>query len=177
MKTILVVFMANIVFFHLTSLGQEKISGAFGMTIGEAFDPATAIGESELTDGTPLYRFTPEIEFRSFTRYFVMITPKTKKIYAIWATGPFKNTETAKKEQALVMEILRQKYGELKEPGLFDAMGDVLMIDHGDRYIVTKISGFTDITFDIRYYDRELKELAEKERLELEAAKVDSSGL
>jgi hypothetical protein len=50
-------------------------------------------------------------------------------------------------------------------------------IDQGDRYVITKVSGFTNVTLDVRYYDNALTKQAEKERLELEAKKVDSSGL
>jgi hypothetical protein len=53
----------------------DKIEGAFGMALGQKFDPEKAIGTSSLTDGTPMYQFNPEKPFRSFTKYFVMITP------------------------------------------------------------------------------------------------------
>jgi len=45
------------------------------MALGQKFDPEKAIGTSSLTDGTPMYQFNPEKPFRSFTKYFVMITP------------------------------------------------------------------------------------------------------
>jgi len=156
---------------------QEKITEAFGQKLGGDFDPSSAIGKTALTDGTPMYEFSPSKTFRSFKRYYVMITPTTHKIYSIWAIGTFENTATAKKEQALLMELLIQKYGEEKKEGIFDAMSDVKRIDKGDRDILLKISGFTDVTLDIRYYDRPLEKLAEKERLAIEAKKVDASAL
>ena len=155
----------------------DKIEGAFGKKLGDVFDPASAIGTSKLTDGTPMYEFSTTNGFRSFKRYYVMITPTTKKIYSIWGIGTAENTESGKKEQALVMEIIQEKYGAKQKAGLLDSFGDVNRIDQGTRYIITKVSGFTDITLDIRYYDLDLEKIAEKERLVEEAKKVDKSGL
>ncbi len=171
------IFIAGISFFMFNAFATDKIEGAFGKKLGEAFDPASAIGTSKLTDGTPMYEFSTTNGFRSFKRYYVMITPATKKIYSIWAIGSAENTESGKKEQALVMEILQQKYGVKAKPGLFDSLSDVNRIDQGSRYIATKVNGFTDISLDIRYYDRDLENVAEKERLVEEAKKVDKSGL
>ena len=124
-----------------------------------------------------MYQFSPAKTFRSFTQYYVLITPQTNKIYCIWAQGPFENTDVGKKEQALVMELLKQKYGDKQKQGLFDSIGDVMRIDDGNRFIITKVSGFTDVTLDIRYYDSDLATLAERERLKIEAKKVDPTGL
>lgn len=156
---------------------EEKIIGAFGMELGATFDPSVTIGKGSLTDGTPMYQFRPEKKFRSFDRYFVMITPKTHKIYSIWGIGDVENTEVGKKEQAVLMTILQKKYGKPEKEGLFNSIMDAKQIDQGNRYIIVKVSGFMDVTIDIRYYDRKLRELAEKERIELEASKVDDSSL
>ncbi len=106
-----------------------------------------------------------------------MITPSTKNIYSIWSIGTAENTESAKKEQALIIEILQQKYGAKEKEGFIDAIGDTKRVDQGSRYILSKISGFTDITHDLRYYDRDLEKLAEKERITEEAKKVNKGGL
>jgi len=155
----------------------EKIDGAFGKKLGGVFNPAGAIGTSELTDGTPMYQFSPEKPFRSFTKYYVLITPTTHKIYAIWGIGAVENTETGKKEQALLMELLQKKYGATKEQGLMEKLGDTRTISHGSRYAMTKLTGIIDVTIEIRYYDRDLQTEGEKERLAIEGKKVDASGL
>jgi hypothetical protein len=155
----------------------DRIEGAFGLKLGDQFAPEKAVGKAALTDGTPMYQFAPEKPFRSFKRYFVLVTPKTNRIYSIWGIGEFENQPTAEKEQALLLEILKQKYGEKKKEGLMDGLLDLRQIDQGDRYVITKVSGFTNVTLDVRYYDNALTKQAEKERLELEAKKVDSSGL
>lgn len=160
-----------------TSPAAEKIEGAFGKKLEDIFHPAQAIGTSKLTDGTPMYEFATPTGFRSFKRYYVMITPTTHKIYSIWGIGSAENTQAGQKEQAVIMELLTQKYGPTEEAGLFDTMGDIKRITHGERYVITKISGFTDVTLEIRYYDGELANLAEKERLTSEVQKADKTGL
>ena len=156
---------------------QEKIKGAFGLNLGAVFDPDAAIGKSSLTDGTPMYQFNPKIKFRSFTEYYVMITPKTHKIYSIWGIGNVENTGVGKREQAVLMNILQKKYGKPAKEGLFASLVDAKQIVQGNRYIIVKVSGFTDTQIDIRYYDKKLNQLAEKERIKLEVNKIDDSGL
>jgi len=156
---------------------EEKITGAFGIKLGQTFNPQDAIGKSSLTDGTPMYQFSPKKKFRSFSTYYVLITPKTHKVYAIWGIGAMENDPSCKKEQALVMAILQKKYGKVEKDQLFSSLYDIKQIDQGNRYVLTKCSGFGDVTLDIRYKDRKLEEQAEKERIILESEKVDSSGL
>lgn len=173
MKTIaLMVFAAA-----LSSVAAEKIEGAFGKKLGDAFDPAEAIGQSKLTDGTPMYQFSPTNAFRSFSKYYVLVTPTSHRIFCIWASGSVESTEIAKKEQAVIMELLQTKYGGKEKEGVFENLSDVKRIDQGKRDITSKISGFTDITIDLRYYDRTLEKVAERERIAEEAKKVDKSGL
>jgi hypothetical protein len=160
-----------------TSPTAEKIEGAFGKKLGDIFHPAQAIGTSKLTDGTPMYEFATTKGFRSFKRYYVMITPTTHKIYSIWGIGSAENTEAGQKEQAVIMELLTQKYGATDKERLFDTMGDIKRIAHGERYVITKITGFRDVALEIRYYDGQLEKLAEQERLATEVQKADKTGL
>lgn len=156
---------------------EEKISGAFGIKLGQVFDPSGSIGKGSLTDGTPMYQFSPKKKFRSFSTYYVLITPKTHKVYSIWGIGNMENNPSCKKEQALVMAILQKKYGKVEKDELFSSLYDMKNIDQGNRYVLTKCSGFSDVWIDIRYKDKKLATLAENERILLESEKVDSSGL
>ncbi len=174
---------ASIVFFILFGVATEtidakqKISGAFGMTLGQKFDPSSAIGRSALTDGTPMYQFDTKRPFRSFNSYYVMISPITKMVYSIWGIGKIESRGKCKKEQALIVEILRGKYGEPEDEGMAETLLDAVKFDHGNRHIIVKCAGFMDDSIEIRYYDRKLEKLAEKERIKIEAKKVDSSVL
>ena len=160
-----------------TLIAEESIEGAFGKFLGDYFDPKSATGKSALTDGTPMYRFNPKNPYRAFNSYFVMITPKSNRIFSIWAIGGFDNSSKAKNEQSVLLKVLESKYGSKGKQDLFSALYDSESINHGDRYILTKVSGVFDVTLEVRYYDKKLKEVAEEERLEIESNKVDSSGL
>jgi hypothetical protein len=160
-----------------STFAADKLEGAFGKKLGDVFDPSSAIDTSKLTDGTPMYEFSTTNDFRSFKRYYVMVTPTTHKIYSIWGIGNVENTEAGQKEQAVIMELLKQKYGTEGKQGLLDTMGDVKRISQGSRYVLTKLSGFLDVTLDIRYYDADLEKVAEKERLAEETKNADKSGL
>mgnify|MGYP007064206185 CR=1 FL=1 len=59
------------------------------------------------------------------------------------------------------MAILVKKYGEMDDQGLMSSLSDAKTISQGDKSVSTKCSGFSDVTIDIRYYDHELKTLAE----------------
>jgi hypothetical protein len=154
-----------------------EIEGAFGEKLGDAFDPDSAADTNSLTDGTILYEFSPPANFRSFEHYYVMITPQSHKIYGITAMGNFDNTDQAKKEQAVVMEILKEKYGPEQVQGISDAMDNVERITQGNRYVLTKVSGFTDGTLDLRYYDSDLAQVAEQERIAGEVQNTDTNSL
>ena len=99
------ILITGISFSIFSAFGADRIEGAFGKKLGDTFDPASAIGTSQLTDGTPMYEFSTTHGFRSFKRYYVLITPTTRKIYCIWGIGSAENTKSGQKEQALIMEI------------------------------------------------------------------------
>jgi hypothetical protein len=186
MKTLhIAILTACITIASFSAIGAEKIDGAFGKKLGDVFDPASAIGTSKLTDDTPIYEFSTTNGFLSFKRYYVLITPTTHKIYSIWGTGGVKNAnaEAGQTEQAIVMELLKKKYGteERLLPGMGNTIGYVRQIDQGHRYIFTRLtdvsSNLRAIMLEIRYYDSDLEKLAEAERNAAETKKADASGL
>jgi hypothetical protein len=154
----------------------EPIEGAFGIKLGDKFDVASAETIGKLTDGTPLYAFTPANPFRSFTRYSVQVTPVSHRVCAVWADGKFNESDEAKKERDLVLKLLVGKYGpEAKNRITFS---DVKRIQSGDRYVMLS----TPVVFgggklEVRYVDEALEKQAEKERLDAEVKKVNASGL
>jgi hypothetical protein len=155
----------------------NQISEAFGMKLGDIFDPANATGTGTLTNGTPEYDITPVSPFRSFTDYYILITPLTHKIYAIEAQGNFDNSDMAKKEQAVIMQLLTDKYGPVADQEPDEIMDNGQHISQGHRLVLTSVKGFTTATLLIQYIDTDLAGLAEKERIKTEAKKVDAGGL
>lgn len=155
----------------------EKIEGAFGVRLGDVFDLSQALGNRELGEDSPMYGFATEKGFRSFKLYYVVVTPTTHRICCIVGTGSLKDRSTAEKEQAVVLELLKEKYGEPFSNRIFRSLGNIATITQGQRYIVTKITGLEHVSIEIRYCDKELMDLAEKERLAAEVEKVDKTAL
>jgi len=172
-----VVVIACISFIGLNARAADKIQGAFGKNLGETFDPSSAITTSKMGDGTTMYEFSPTTGFRSFHNYYLLITPTSHRIYGILGTGRVQNLEAGEKEQAVIMSILQKKYGNESDPGLLGSMSTQRRIDEGKRYIITQITGFSEILLEIQYYDTDLQKLAETERIAAETKKADSSGL
>ncbi|HVU06915.1 MAG TPA: hypothetical protein VHG89_00060 [Verrucomicrobiae bacterium] len=147
-----------IVFLCIATFAADKIEGAFGMKLGDTFDPSSAIRILEGKDGIPSYQFNTTNAFRSFKNYFVMVTPKTHQIYSIWAVGKIGDLQAGKEEQAKVMELLRKQFGNDEAPTDME-------IHQGNRLVATKLVGNVDVTIAILYTDSDLKALADKERL------------
>ena len=84
--------------------------------------------------------------------------------------GDMDDDSICKKEQALIMAIIKKKYGNIVKNKLFNLQ----VIMQGNRGVIT---GCVDVNLSINYSDSKLAELAENERIELESSKVDSSGL
>jgi hypothetical protein len=156
---------------------QQQITGAFGVTLGTKVNLSQYQKTGETTDNTPLYGFTPKNPTQGLTRYYFQATPKTGIIYCVWAMGDCENDDICKKQQAVILDLLKKKYGEEDKEGMFDDLYDMKRMSRGDRSIVLKCSGFTDITLNLYYTDDALEKQAEKERVELEGKKTDDTGL
>lgn len=178
MKTLLTSLLAICVSITtFSAFATERIEGAFGKKLGDVFEPTSAIGTSKLKDGVLMYEFATTNGFRSFKHYYVMITPTTHKIYKIRGTGGVESTSVGRKEQSIMMGVLREKYGSEFRIGPLDSMGDVKRISQGSRHIVTTLVSLSDVTLNIEYYDEDLEKVAEKEKLAEETATIDKSGL
>ena len=93
----------------------QTIVGAFGLKLGDVFDPEKATGRTKSPEGKVIhYGIKPMIPFRSMHDYYVRITPKTKRIYAIWAKGVLGSSGAAKKEKTIILDFLKEKYGGAK---------------------------------------------------------------
>lgn len=180
MKTLLVLVVATLI---VPTLGvraedaPETIKGAFGMLLGSTLKESQVLGTSELTDGTPMYQFEPTSPYRAFQAYYVMITPKTHQIYSIWGIGETETSGKAENERDVLLEILSKKYGKVDEDSFGGVLNGAKSITAGSRQIIVKAGGFSNGEIEIRYYDNDLRDKAEKERIEMEASKVDASGL
>jgi len=157
----------------------QPIIGAFGIKLGQIFNPANNPENRVLDSGAILYHFTPKKRFRSFHKYYVLITPETHRVYCIWAIGKIKNGDAGRSEQAVIIALLEKKYGVQAETPPF-SLFDTKWIDQGNRTITVRVKSFWVKSIEIRYFDLDLQRQAEKERISIELdkiGKVEDSGL
>lgn len=151
----------------------DDIAEAFGMTLGTQFNVGDSEGKTVLPNGTIEREFIPEPKFRAFTNYWVWTAPKTEIIYGIKATGPFGSVEEARKEQGLVMDLLREKYPQATSAG----RGGVERISQGSRYIETRVTDKPDPKLEIHYGDSAIEEQLREDKLKTKESKTNASGL
>lgn len=159
----------------------EKITGAFGIELGKKFDPSTVTGKRSLADGTSVHRFKPKKRYHTFSNHYMKTTPKSHLVYSISADGDMENKSVCENEQAILMSILESKYGPRKKQFFRITLDNHRTIYQmqNNRFVDTWCFGLTDedVSINIQYIDYDLSAQAEKERIEIETEKVDSSGL
>lgn len=166
----------------------KALDGAFGMQFGSTFDPSRATTVSKLDSGTPIYGFKPKKPYGAFKNYWVLITPKSHKVYEIWADGiPEINTKRdCFDEKDLIVTILRKKYRLRIEPvveieiTIFDRLINQsrARLVKGNKEVLmscTAYHGYPEL--EIRYIDKMLRNIAKKEQFDLDTKKADPSGL
>lgn len=150
------------------NFSSSNINGAFGMNLGDTFDPADAIGAEKLTDGTSMYQFDPSNNFRGIQKYYVLVTPISHQVYSIWGLSDIESGRECIQELDQTRELLKSKYGKPKQQGLHEQLEGIETIVSGNRYIQTFCTRFMDIKLQIQYYDRELMQLADTEKKQLD---------
>lgn len=149
---------------------EAPIVGAFGAKLGDQFDPKQAIAKLPLPGGGLMYEFTPDKESTIFKKFYVLIAPRTNKIYSVWAVGQAGPSVKVKSDQAELLELLKKKYGESKKEGAFlYPLPDLIRYDQGSRSLIVKVHDRGgSYSLDITYLDAKLEKEAERERRDLE---------
>ena len=104
----------------------------------------------------------------------MLITPTSKKIYAIWAETGLMAEHEAEKEFQVMTAILENKYERKSASGFIPSLDRrELKISGRSVYLMSSFIG----EVKLRYVDDDLEALAEKEAVMKEAGKVDASSL
>jgi hypothetical protein len=163
--------------FYNAARTKDKIESAFGLKLGDVFNPASATGKHILADGSTAYHFVPQNPLPSLKLYFVLITPTTNRICSIRAIGPAASVQAGKMQQAMLMDLLTRKYGPPEKESASSSRLNAKLINQGTRSVMTLVAGSPDVTLEIRYGDGDLYGLAERERLLTKPTKVNDAGL
>ena len=169
-------FIRNIVFviavasgFTLTAAAGEieKIERAFGMTLGDTFDIRGSRSTVSNQTGERIYWFKPGAEFKTFSKYFVSITPDSQKIYTIGGTRVFQTSEECENELDIVTSILAEQYGDpVKTKDMFNPkrINVVIAQQENERVLLIECDRLrTNVSLTVFYVDKQLKALAEQE--------------
>jgi len=141
----------------------ESIHGAFGVSFGQTFDMTHALSTDTFT-GHTVYEFTPRNELPMFDRYYLSITPESKKIYGICGVSTATTVDQAKSNHRTILRHLQNRYGPV-ESGLLSGLMNVFglkRIEQGEHKIVISFREDSRKTYVIYYHDR-LKKLAKVE--------------
>jgi hypothetical protein len=179
----------------------KRINGAFGLVLGRVFSPSIdSVGTSSSTElrilkgwgnwlDLPMYEVKPEKPYRSFTKYYVRITPESRKIYSIWGIGSIEGNGACQGEEVVIIETIQSKYSGLSVETDVGAIVKKIFKQGNRMIIVEKCDQNPDYssyasTIKINYVDSTLETLAkeeiermEKKKLQQKVRESDSSGL
>lgn len=150
-----------------SSTAQDELLGSFGKVFGQLFDPIHAMGSTQDDYGNTLYQFAPKSPYYLFTHYYVTLTPSSKKVASIIATGPINDRKDCKQKRSQLSTILNSKY--------FSHSRKRNIIDQGNRSAVIECARLKDKknAIMVTYKDSILIDRAEKEFAKIR----DTSGL
>ncbi|WP_457601244.1 hypothetical protein [Hydrogenivirga sp.] len=145
---------------------SQNIPGAFGIDFGTHIKDIDVVDESKTSGGTPIYIVLPPHKVYFIKTYAVEITPKSKKVYAIWGRGSVPGKEECAKLVEGVADQMEKEFGVKRQKPPFKAVG--YYFTAGDRFAIVKCLGEGDSwSIYLQFYDGKLEELARKEWQEL----------
>ncbi len=185
-----VLFFVLLAFPILLFAGDEKIEGGFGIILGEQASKEDLPGAMDLEEldsngDETVYQFIPEHPYQPLTEYSVSVTPYSKKVYQIQATGLFKKKVKCVKELGKLEKILSEKYGDKNiDSSLRFTKLNRINYGKGARRIYAGCMGyFNNHTLKLTYVDQDLRKAGMNEKpakVELGTADTearDASGL
>jgi|GEM_PF-2858978 len=155
----------------------KAIEGAFGYKFGGSYDKKDEVLVENSEPGTLTVAVKPPKPYKTFEFYALSLTPVTKKIYMISASGKRTSTYDCKEESKTIAELLKKKYLITDHSGPSDKITGTSKLMSGGKAIMLMCRGFTEVELMITYVDPELSKLAEKEKMTVISKEVDHSGL
>ncbi len=162
-----------------------QIVGAFGLKLGQRFDPKYAVStntfrDSFTTKGEPVYVdmtsycFKPRNSLPHFTSYDVEVTPRSNFVYSISAMTSALNSLTSPspfgEERDKLLAVLQQKYGKAVAKLSGDCIWHTIKQDTREVTLTFSHSTNSIPCLSIRYTDTALSRQARSEQAEIDAA-------
>jgi len=114
---------------------KKQFNAAFGQAFGTGYDPTKAVLAVPTRLGM-LCQFRPEHPHNYFTKYYLVLTPKTHKIYRILAEGPYVDESESYFRMNALLEQLQNQYGLESKSGDRTAKSAEVKSEDG-RYSIT----------------------------------------
>ena len=145
------------IFFLLSFSAQgSEINGAFGKVFGEVYQGKLSV-LSNTTSGEKIYSFKPQNPHPVFTKYGIILTPKSKKISEIWAWGYFDSSSKCEGEFKVIEVLLDKKYESLKAKNSFSMDASNASYRTGNRRISLRCPiEFGDTPLYLQYIDKDM---------------------
>jgi len=171
MKHILAILTA--ITFATTALAADKIEGAFGLRLGDSFEPSgRRLVVEGVTDTEDAFEFVPKKPNPAFSTYVVFITPNTHRIYRILAISKPADSALANEQSNIIIALLHRKYGA----GPFRG-GQFTISQESRNVTVTIWSAGSQVSLRADYRDETLVTQASEERLDNKLKGANADGL
>lgn len=154
----------------------EEIEGAFGLKFGSVIDPSKAIATVKSSSGETLYQVKSPTPNSYFDKYYVAVTPDTKKIYLIWVIGPVRSEAEGKVRRDSLAKTIESKY-QMQRDMLDTEFARILR--KGDKLISLKTSYQSGAGYqlEVRYTNLTLQKASRGEAVDRNMKNLDSKGL
>ena len=146
-----------------TTISTQKVyKGSFDIDIGSTFNIAKNLNTIKYNN-VVMYKVNPPSKIKYFDKYYVAITPKTHKIYAVYAEKRYKDFIEASNNYVEMWDILYAKYGKGKDSNGFS----LFFTKRGSIIIKTYMNNKDSNKLSFRYTDSFYEDIARKEKIEL----------
>jgi hypothetical protein len=157
-----------ILFSLCTVVLAQNIPGAFGIDFGTHIKDIDVVDTSRTSGGIPIYIVLPPHKVPFLNTYAVEITPKSKRVYAIWGRGEVSSEEECAKLVEEVASQMEKEFGVKRKKPPFKATG--YYFTDGNRFAIVKcLGGEKGWRIYLQFYDGKLENVARKEWQEIKA--------
>lgn len=139
---------------------QQVYKGSFGIDFGTVYDIKNT--KTITRQGELMYEITPPKKIEFFDKYYVAITPKTHKIYAIYAIKEYPDSSSRISSNDQLDDIMYKKYGA----GKYTSGNSSYFTDYGFINISASIADLYKNPLEYYFLCTYVESLAEQERIQ-----------
>ncbi len=152
-------------------------SGLCGVALNQNWTPRQHANNSQTTGGETMYAFTPSQRFMNFAEYYLLVTPKSNKVYTIWLLKEFKSVGLANTEYEQVKAVIENHYNKKFNESPF-GIDKTANMDFDDATLSLRVSNnITNATLSLMATSHSGRAQADKEQRQLTIGSTNTSAL